>query len=113
MNEIVMSADGIASAIVGAAAGAGGKVWPKIRKASRIYAQGYAQALIDTAEAVASGDMTEEEGKNSARAASFFYYMMIAQATQVTLVAIQQFFDTVIALVKGQINAALPFPLLA
>ncbi|TPM94223.1 hypothetical protein [Mesorhizobium sp. B2-1-5] len=112
MPSLSATISSIGSAIIAEATKAGGQLWTDIQKASRHYVKGYAQALIDTSRAVAMGDMTAEEGVNSARAASFFFYMMIAQATQATLTAVQKFFDAVIGLIKGSINAALPFPIL-
>jgi hypothetical protein len=112
MPALSPSVSSIGSAIIAEAGKVGGQLWSDIQKASRLYVKGYAQALIDIARGVAMGDMTSEEGVNSARAASFFFYMMVAQATQATLNAIQKFFDAVIGTIKGSINAALPFPVL-
>ena len=112
MPALSATVSSIASAIVTEAGKAGGQLWSEIQNAARLYVKGYAQALIDLSRAVASGDMTVDEGANSARAASFFFHMMVAQATQATLNAIQRFFDAVMGAVKGSINAALPIPIL-
>ncbi|MBZ9898541.1 hypothetical protein LB545_29975 [Mesorhizobium sp. BR1-1-6] len=112
MADLSPTVSSISSALIGEAAKIGGNLWIDIEKASRFYVKAYAQALIDTARAVAAGEMTSGEGVNSAKAASFFFYMMIAQVTQQTLVAVQRFFDAVINALKVSINGALPFPIL-
>src|SRR5687768_11970440 len=100
------SVDGIAGTILGEAAQTGGNIWNKTRNGSQVYIKGYAQSLVDIAGAVAAGDMSEEEGKAAAQSASFFFQMMVANASQVTLFEVQTFLNKVIGAVKDTVNAA-------
>ncbi|EJB01765.1 hypothetical protein Rleg9DRAFT_0509 [Rhizobium leguminosarum bv. trifolii WSM597] len=112
MPDLSSTVSSLSKAIIGEATKIGGDLWSKIQQASKFYVRAYTQALIDAAGGVAMGDMTPEEGVNSAKAAAFFFHMMVAQATEATLAAIQKFFDAVIDTLKVGINAALPFPIL-
>jgi hypothetical protein len=112
MANLSATVSSISKAIIGEATKIGGELWSRIQNASRFYVKAYSQALIDTASAVAMGDMTPDEGVNSGKAAAFFFCMMIAQATEATLTAVQKFIDAVIDTLKVSINAALPFPIL-
>jgi hypothetical protein len=106
------AADTIVSTISKTATAQGSALWNEIRTSTQIFAQGYAQTLIETAKAVEAKDMTLTQGKKHAANAKILFYMGIAHATQATLVAIQKVLDAAIAAGKGTINSVLRVPLL-
>jgi hypothetical protein len=102
----------ISEEILAGAAGIGDDLWQDIKQSAELFSRGYAQSLVDIARAVAVGDMSREEGESAAKAASFFFYMMIAQNTQATLTAIQRLMNAALGVVRHRINALLPVPVL-
>jgi virulence-associated protein VapD len=98
--------------ILSAAEKTGGDTWAKIQQASRLYVNGYVQALADISQAIASGDISKKEGTTYAKNAAFMFEMQIANVTEVTLNQIQTFMNSVMKLAKGAINKALPIPIL-
>jgi hypothetical protein len=103
---------GLGKQILSAAEKTGGDTWAKIQQASRLYVNGYVQALADISQAIDSKEISKEEGAIYAKNAAFFFDMQLANATQVTLNQIQTFMNSVMALAKGAINKALPVALL-
>ena len=105
-------ADDIAKLILDRAATVPGDVWDKIRQGAKLYTAGYSQNLIDIAQALKDGDITADAAKLNVENAELLLAMGLAHTQQVTLSAVQDILDGVIARIKGLINRKLPLALL-
>jgi hypothetical protein len=115
MREQAMAAidvDGIAAQILAQAKNAAGGTWTKIKKATPLYARGYAQALADIAQGVADGEISKKDAKMYAQNAELILVMSIANTSQIVLHEVQKLIDGVLGVLKSAINAKLPVPLL-
>lgn len=106
------TANDIAKLILNRAAQVPGETWSKIKQGAKLYTTGYAQNLVDIAQALADGDITQDEAKINAENAELLLAMGVANAQEVTLNEVQKFFDDVINILKGAINSKLPIAVL-
>lgn len=106
------TANDIAKLILNRAAQVPGQTWSKIKQGAKLYTTGYAQNLVDIAQALADGDITQDEAKINAENAELLLAMGVANAQEVTLNEVQKFFDDVINILKGAINSKLPIAVL-
>jgi hypothetical protein len=105
-------ADDIGKQILAQAAAVPGDTWDKIKQASKLYVNGYAQNLVDIAQGVADGDITIDEAKTNAINAQLLLAMGVANTSEITLNAVQQFFNDVVGILKSAINSRLPVAIL-
>lgn len=105
-------ADDIAKLIIARAAQVPGNTWDKIKQGAKLYTTGYAQNLIDIAQALADGDIGPDEAKMNAENAELLLAMGVANAQEVTLNEVQNFFNDVIGILKTAINSKLPIAVL-
>lgn len=107
-----MNAAALAKLILDQAVSVGGDTWGKIKTAAPIFVRGYAQTLLETAKAAASGDISVADAKQFARNAKFLLSQGIANMAHIVLFAVQSFMNGVLNAVKSAINAALPIAIL-
>jgi hypothetical protein len=107
-----INADAIARDILGQARKIGGETWKKIEKSAPFYVNGYAQVVTATAREVAAGGLSKSDGRMIVSNAKLLLSQGIANTSLIILSQVQKFINAVIGILKTQINAALPFPIL-
>lgn len=105
-------ADDIGKQILAKAAQVPGDTWSKIKQGAKLYTTAYAQTLVDIAQALKDGDITIDEARLNAENAELLLAMGVANAQEITLKEVQDFFDGVISILKTAINSKLPIPVL-
>jgi hypothetical protein len=102
----------IAQQIISQAVEIGGDTWQRIRQSAPFFVEGYAQVVAKTSLGVAKGEIGKADGRMIVQNARLLLAQGIANTSQIILSQVQKFLDGVLAIVKGSINAALPFPIL-
>jgi hypothetical protein len=104
--------NGIWQQILASAATQGGTTWDSIKKSAPLYTKGYAQNLADIASGLAAGEITKADADMYVKNANLLLVMGVANTSHIVFDAVQKFFDSVIAISKTSINAALPVAIL-
>lgn len=107
-----MSVSDLAKQILSQAATIGGETWDKIKQSAPLYVKSYVQSLTDIAKGVVAGDITKKDAKMYVANARLLLIMGIANTSHIIFAQVQKFMDSVIATLKGAINAALPIAIL-
>ena len=103
---------GIGNLIIQEAIRRGGNTWIGIQKAAPLYIRGYVQTLANIAAGVARAEITKKDAAMYVRNAHLLLVMGIANTTQIVMVQVQSFIDSVLKAVKPSINGALPIAIL-
>lgn len=107
-----MSANDIAADLISAAINISGDTWIRIQQSAPLYFKAYAQSLLDIAEGLHQGEISEADAKMYAETSRLVLVMAIANTSHIIFAKVQQFIDAVIDVARDAINSRLPVPIL-